>query len=93
MSKVQTIDFSKKYKQQATKNEFMIFIGTSLLTILFVILAVVQSVWYLILILPIVVFWGVYSNYKKIQLVEELDTGAKLFVHNTEWKKYKQQNK
>lgn len=91
MNEIRSIDFSTKYKQIATKNEFMIFILTTLLTILFLILTIVQSIWYLLLILPISIFWGVYSNYKKIQYVEEIDTGTKLFVDNKEWKKYKKQ--
>jgi fatty acid desaturase len=91
MNEIRSIDFSKKYKQIATKNEFMIFILTTLLAILFLILTIVQSIWYLLLILPISIFWGVYSNYKKIQYVEEIDTGIKLFVDNKEWKKYKKQ--
>ncbi|MFC4099396.1 hypothetical protein [Paenibacillus xanthanilyticus] len=93
MKEIRSIDFSKKYKQIATKNEFLIFILTSLLTILSLILTFVQSIWCVLLILPISIFWGLYSNYKKIQYVEEVDTGTKLFVDNNVWKKYKKQKK
>ena len=84
------LDPTHRYAQQATKLTQRLFVITSIMVVLFVVLAIWQSWWWLLGVVAIVVFWGVYSTQMRTVPVRDLTSGEVGTVEMGSWKDFKQ---
>lgn len=83
------LDPEHRYSRQATKLTQRLFIITSALTVLFLIVAVWQSLWWLLGDVAIVIFWAIYSSQMRTIPVLDLTTGQEDLVKSEKWQEFK----
>ena len=83
-------DVTHRYSQQASRLTQTLFNSTSVLTVLFVILAVWQSWWWLVGVAAIVIFWGIYTLRMRTVPVYDITASKTMTVGKAAWQQFKE---
>ncbi|WP_179394074.1 hypothetical protein [Lacticaseibacillus absianus] len=84
------LDPTHRYAQQATPRTQRLFIGTSVMTLVFIALTIWHSWWWGLGVVAIVSFWALYSTQMKTVPVADLTDQQLLTVPMVEWRAFKQ---